>query len=169
MTSQADMMTSEVLVCDSSQITVCQHLFSANLGFGKWKVIQWTPSITEAFPRSNDTSPCVCTCLSASICMNSYNPLNISHSHQNALQRFKQDSAPLAQLWIGTYIYIYLFICDFLCILYISEQWSNTTKCTIFIKYGVLTMWPTCFGLYRHHQGNISQQYQEITTCHIYN
>jgi hypothetical protein len=53
----------------------------------------------------------------------------------------------------------YICICVFPCILYINEQWCNTNKCTIFIKYDVLTMLPTCFGLNRPSSG---QYFTEI-------
>jgi hypothetical protein len=36
-------------------------------------------------------------------------------------------------------IYFDDFLCVFPCILYINEQWCNSKKCTIFIKYDVLT------------------------------
>jgi hypothetical protein len=46
-----------------------------------------------------------------------------------------------------------LYFCVFPCILYINEQLCNFNKCTICIKYDVLTILPTCFGLNRPSSG----------------
>ena len=64
----------------------------------------------------------------------------------------------------------------FPCILYINEQWCNSNKCTVFIKYDVLTVLPTCFGLNRPSSGqhfteipgNYNMSYIKLKFCGVW-